>query len=200
MRIAVLTLAFALAASAAEIPKGSHVLLRLVNTITTRTAREGDYIYFRTASPIVAGGTILVPSESYVQGVVTRSVRSGRVKGRAELAIRIDNLTLPSGQVVKMNPTLASVDANDTDQKVISENEVRQGTDHGRDAATIAATGGAGAALGGLTDRGWRGAGIGAGVGSGVGLATVLLTRGREVELRQGNTIDVVFERSVPIE
>jgi hypothetical protein len=65
MRIAVLTLGFVLAASAAEIPKGSHVLLRLVNTITTRTAREGDYIYLRTASPIVARGTILVPADSY---------------------------------------------------------------------------------------------------------------------------------------
>jgi hypothetical protein len=100
MRIAVLTLGFALAASAAEIPKGSHVLLRLVNTITTRTARKGDYIYFRTASPIVAGNTILVPADSYVQGVVTRSVRSGRVKGWAELAIQIENLTLPSGGMV----------------------------------------------------------------------------------------------------
>jgi hypothetical protein len=201
MRIAVLTLGFALTASAAEIPKGSHVLLRLVNTITTRTARKGDYIYFRTASPIVAGGTILVPADSYVQGVVTRSVRSGRVKGRAELTIQIENLTLPSGHVVKMNPMLASVDSNDTDQKVVSrENEVRQGTSHGHDAATIASIGGAGAAIGGLADRSWKGAGIGAGVGSGVGLATVLLTRGREVELRQGNTLDVVFERSIPLD
>jgi hypothetical protein len=201
MRIAVLTLALTLGASAAEIPKGSHVLLRLVNSITTRTAREGDYIYFRTATPIVAGSTILVPADSYVQGVVTRSVRSGRVKGRAELAIRVENLTLPSGKTIKMNPMLASVDAAESDQKVVSrENEVRQGASRGRDAATIAGTGGVGAAIGGLADRGWKGAGIGAGVGSGVGLATVLLTRGREVELRQGNTIDVVFERPIPLD
>ena len=77
---------FALTASAAEIPKGSHVLLRLVNTSTTRSAREGDYIYFRTASPIVAGGTILVPAGSYAQAVVTRSVRSDRYKGQSRRA------------------------------------------------------------------------------------------------------------------
>ena len=225
MRIAILTLVFTHAASAAEkpgaptpeilaasavenprastseIPKGAHVLLRLVNNITTRTAREGDYIYFRTASPIVAGGAILVPVDSYVQGVVTRSVRSGRVKGRAELGIRIENLTLPSGKVVKMNPMLASADSNNTGQKVVRrENEVRQGASHGRDAATIASTAGAGAAIGGVADDSWKGAGIGAGVGSGVGLATVLLTRGREVEFRQGSTIDVVFERPIPLD
>jgi hypothetical protein len=41
---------------------------------------------------------------------------------------------------------------------------------------------------------------MGAGVGSAVGLATVLMTRGKEVELRQGATLDVVFDRAVAIE
>jgi hypothetical protein len=200
MRFALVLLLAAVSAPAAEIPKGSHTLLRLVNSITTRTAREGDFIYFRTATPITSGGAIVVPAESYVQGVVTRSVRSGRVKGRAELAIRIDTLTLATGQVVKLNPTLASVDSGDSDQKVVGgENEVNQGPSHGADAVKIASTAGLGAGIGGLADRGWRGAGIGAGVGSGVGLATVLLTRGREVELHQGSTIDVVFEHPVPL-
>jgi len=51
-----------------------------------------------------------------------------------------------------------------------------------------------------LADQSVKGAGIGAGVGSAVGLATVLLTRGKEVELRQGTTLDVVFGRPVAIE
>jgi hypothetical protein len=188
-------------ASAAEIPQGSHALLRLINSISTRTAREGDYIYMRTATPIVSNGEIVVPAESYVQGVVTRSVRSGRVKGKAELAIRIETITLPSGKVVKVSPTLASVDSAGGDQKVVgNENEVKQSSDHAADAVKIAGTAGAGAALGGIADQSWKGAGIGASAGSAVGLATVLLTRGREVELNQGSTIDVVFERTVPIE
>ena len=66
--------------SAAEIPQGSHALLRLVNSVSTRTAREGDYIYMRTATPIVSNGSIVVPVDSHVQGVVTRAKRSGRVK------------------------------------------------------------------------------------------------------------------------
>lgn len=201
MRTAAMILLAALASPAAEIPQGSHALLRLVNSISTRTAREGDYIYFRTAMPIAADNAIVVPAESYVQGVVTRSVRSGRVKGKAELAIRIETLTLASGKVVKLNPTLASVDSGDADQKVVGrENEVKQGGSHGADAVTIATTSGVGAAIGGMADRSWKGAGIGAGAGSAAGLATVLLTRGREVELRQGSTIDVIFERRVPID
>jgi hypothetical protein len=201
MRLTVLALLLATATLATDIPKGSHALLRLVNSLSTRTAREGDYVYLRTATPIVDGGAILVPVDSYVQGVVTHSRRSGRVKGTAELGIRIETLTFPSGKVIRMTPTPASVDAEGSDQKVVGkEGQIQQGTSHGADAVRIAEPAGAGAAIGGMADRSWKGAGIGGGAGSAVGLATVLLTRGREVELRQGSTIDVVFDRPMTID
>jgi hypothetical protein len=200
MRPAILVLCVPFLCGAAEIPQGSHVALRMVNSISTRTAKEGDYVYMRTATPITAHDGIVVPEGSYVQAVVTHSLRSGRVKGKAELAIRLETLTLPSGKVIKVNPHLASVDSEGTDQKVKGENQIQQGSSHGADAARVAEVGGAGAALGGLSDRSWSGAGIGAGAGSAVGLATVLLTRGKEVELRQGTTVDVVFDRAVPVD
>jgi hypothetical protein len=202
MRLAVLVLSASLISAASDIPQGSHVLLRLENNVTTRTAREGDYVYLRTATPIAAGGQIVVPEGSYVQGVVTRAVRSGRVKGKAELAIRIDTLTLASGKVIKLSPRLTSVDSEGSEQKVVdsNENEIKQGSSHGADAARVAEVGGGGAAIGGLATRTWSGAGIGAGVGGAVGLATVLLTRGKEVDLRRGSTMDVVFDRTVPVE
>jgi len=201
MRFALLAFALSFGAVAAEIPQGSHVALHMVNSVSTRTAKEGDYVYMRTATPIAAQGRIVVPVGTYVQGVVTHARRSGRVSGKAELAIRIETMTLPSGKVIQVSPHLASVDSAGTTQKVdASENDIKQGSSHGADAARVAEVSGAGAALGGLTDRSWTGAGIGAGAGAGVGLATVLLTRGREVELRQGASLDVVFERAVPIE
>jgi hypothetical protein len=201
MRLTTLALLIATASFAADIPKGAHTLLRLVNSVSTRTAREGDYVYLRTATPIVAGGAILVPVDSYVQGVVTHSKRSGRVKGTAELGIRIETLTMPSGKVIKMTPSLTSVDSEGTDQKVVGkESQVKQGTSHGEDAVRIAGTSVMGATIGGIADRSWKGAGMGGGAGSALGVATVLLTRGREVELRQGSTIDVIFDRPVTVD
>jgi len=44
------------AAAAAEIPQGAHLLLRMENSISTKTAQAGDFVYLRTASPIAAGG------------------------------------------------------------------------------------------------------------------------------------------------
>jgi hypothetical protein len=201
MRLAVLMISASLVSAASEIPQGSHVLLRLENSVSTRTAREGDYVYLRTATPIAANGQIVVPEGSYVQGVVTHSLRSGRVKGKAELAIRIDTMTLPSGKTIKLSPHLNSVDSEGSEQKVDSnENEIKQGSSHGADAARVAELGGTGAAIGGLATRTWTGAGIGAGAGGAVGLATVLLTRGKEVELHRGSTMDVVFDRAVPVD
>lgn len=201
MRLAILVLTIPVLCPAAEIPQGSHVLLRLVNALTTRTAREGDYVYMKTATPISAQDQIVVPVDSYVQGVVSRSVRSGRVSGRAELAIRIETLTLPGGKVIKVSPHLTSVDSEGTDQKVdTKESGIQQGGSKGADAERVAKISAGGAAIGGIADRSWKGAGIGAGAGGAVGLATVLLTRGREVELRQGSTIDVVFERPVTVD
>jgi len=195
-----LALLFVFTLKGADIPQGSHVLLRMVNSISTRTASEGDYVYMKTATPIVSNGQVVVPIDSYVQGVVLHSKRSGRVQGRAELSIRIETLTLPSGKVVKITPHLSSVDSDNTDQKVDKEGGVQQGGSKGTDAAKIATTAGTGAAIGAIVDRGVKGAGIGAGAGGAVGLATVLLSRGREVELRQGATVDVTFERAVPVD
>ena len=201
MRSSLLSLLTIAAAAAAEIPQGAHMLLRMENSISTKTAQAGDYVYLRTASPIAAGGEIVIPVNSYVQGTVIEAHRSGRVSGRAQLAIRLDTLTLPSGKVVKFSPHLSSVDPGESGQKVAGkENAIQQEGSRGQDAARIAILAGSGAAIGGLADRSWKGAGIGAGAGGAVGLATVLMTRGKEVELRQGSTLDVVFDRAVALQ
>lgn len=193
--------AVGLAARGAEIPKGSHVLLRMVNSLSSRTAQDGDYVYLTTASPVIVDGKIVVPLGSYVQGVVSHSKPSGRVAGRAELGIRLESLTLLDGHTFQLTPRLRSVDSAGTGQRVEGgENQIEQGSGHGQDAARIAILAGTGAAIGGMADRGWTGAGIGAGIGGAVGLATVLATRGKEVDLRRGSTLDVVFDRPVSLD
>ena len=108
-------------AYAAEIPQGTHLLLRMVNSIDTRTAAEGAQVYLRTDNPLVANSQVIVPTGSYVQGTVAQVKRSGRVKGRAELAIRLDTLTLADGKVLKFTPQLSAVDSGGTGQKVTGE-------------------------------------------------------------------------------
>ncbi len=200
-RFAVLFLMLLSALASDEIPKGAHMLLRIENSVTTKTARPGDYIYMRTAIPLAVNGRVVIPEGSYVQGVVSFAKRSGRMKGRAEIGIHLETLTLASGKTFKFSPRLSSVESGGGEQKVeLKENTVKEGTTRVRDTAQIAITAGSGAAIGGLADQGWKGAGIGAAIGTGVGIGEVLLSRGREVQLSHGTTLDVVFDRVVALE
>lgn len=190
---------------APEIPAGTHVLLRMINSVNTATAQVGDFVYMTTASPLSVGGRIVVPVGAHVQGLVVHAKRSGRVSGRAELALRLETLTLHDGRVLKFSPQVAAADPGGTEQKTSKEEgAIKQGSDAGRDAARVAILAGTGAATGAAvghwTNSGWQGAGVGAGIGAGVGVATALLTRGREVELRAGSTLDVFFTKPVPLE
>jgi type IV secretion system protein VirB10 len=198
--LALLVLA-ALGASAADIPAGSHVLLRMVSSVSTRTAKAGDQVYLQTASPIAAGEQILVPVGTYVQGTVAESKRSGRVKGRAEIALHLETLTFASGRSVKISPHLDSVDSGEFGQKVEgNEGTVKQSATKMQDAGRIAILAGEGGAIGGLATRSWADAGIGGAAGGAVGIATTLLTRGKEVDLHAGSTLDVVFDRPLTIQ
>jgi len=198
-RLALIPLA-CLIAAASDIPSGTHVLLRMVNSVNTRTAREGDQVYLQTATPIAIDGRIVVPPGTYVQGTVSHAKKSGMVAGKAELGIRLETLTL-DGKVLKISPRLNSVDSQETGQHVEQqENIVKQGNDYGTDARRIAILAGSGASIGGIADRSWSAAGIGAGIGGAVGMATTMLTRGKEVELRQGATLDVVFDRALTLQ
>jgi hypothetical protein len=201
LRIFAAALLLAAAAPCAEIPAGRHLLLRVMNSINTRTAQEGDVVYMQTASPVAVDNRIVVPTGAYVQGVVTRAKRGGRVSGTAELGIRLETLTLHDGRSFKFAPRLNSVESGNTGQKVDRQEDlVRQSPEKEKDVARVAIFAGGGAAIGGMVDDSWKGAGIGAGIGSAVGLATALATRGSEVQLRSGSTLDVVFDRAVVLE
>ncbi len=208
------TLAFLLAAlscSAAEIPAGAHVLLRLQSSVNTRSAQPGDFVYFTTTTPISSENRIVVPAGSYVQGVVVSPDRGGRVKGRAQMGIKLETLTLPSGQQYKIQPRLASTEGDNTTQRVVGkEGTIQQGSNVETDIARSATYAGYGAVIGlfvgrwGATSRSAgsyaTNAGIGAGVGAAVGVATAMFTRGKDVELRQGSGIDIVFDRPIDLQ
>ncbi|HEV2223861.1 MAG TPA: hypothetical protein VGR84_12740, partial [Candidatus Acidoferrales bacterium] len=144
--------------------------------------------------PIVIDSRILIPAGSYVSGEVTEAKRPGRIHGRGEIKIKLDNLILPNGYQASFNasPTDAGTGGNET---VGKEGTITGDSNKAGDAGTIAETTLAGAGLGGIVGRDARGAGIGAGAGAAAGLLAVLLTRGPEAELPRGTTLDVMTNR-----
>lgn len=71
----------------------------------------------------------------------------------------------------------------------------------GKDAGRIAGTTATGAALGGIAARGGgKGVAIGGGAGAAVGLATMLFSRGPDLRLESGSTVEMVLERPITID
>jgi len=137
---------------------------------------------------------ILIPAGSYVQGEILEAKRPGRVKGRGELHVRLNTMILPNGYTVSFNavPTNAGTGGNES---VEEEGKIKGDTDKTSDVGTVLKTTGAGAGIGAIATRTGKGAGIGAGIGAAAGLAMVLLTRGPELELPRGTTLDVMLDR-----
>jgi hypothetical protein len=180
------------------VPVGTHLPLVLHNGVSTRSAHPGDPIYLETLFPIVVDGHIVIPAGSYVSGEITEAKRPGRVRGRGEIMLRLTNMILPNGYQVSLlaTPSEASTGGADTVDK---EGKIKGDTDKTRDAEKIGVATVPGVGIGGAIG-GAKGAGIGAGIGAAVGLAAVLLTRGPEVELPRGTTLDVVLDRPLSLE
>lgn len=182
-----------------QVPAGTHIPLVLHNGISTRTARPGDPIYLETLFPIMIDGHVVIPAGSYMSGEITEAKRPGRVKGRAELMVRLNTLILPNAYMVNLNATPGGA-ATGGNETMDSEGKIKGDSDKLGDAATIAKTTAAGAGIGGLATRTPVGAGIGAGIGAAAGLAAVLLTRGPEAVLPRGSTLEAVLDRPIFLE
>ncbi|MCH8948741.1 MAG: TrbI/VirB10 family protein [Candidatus Acidiferrales bacterium] len=184
---------------AAVLPAGTRIPLVLENTINTKNARVGDRLYFQTIYPVVVNNRILIPAGSYVRGSVTFTKRPGRIKGRGELHVRFEELTLPNGYTVDLQASLAGVGTTGNEEVNREEGGIKGEGSKGEDVRTVATTTSAGAGIGAIAGRG-KGVAIGAGVGAAAGLAAILLTRGRELVLPRGTTVEIALDRPLELD
>ncbi len=189
-------------ANTITLPSGTKVPLVLKHAITTKTAREGDAIYAETNFPVVQDGKMAIPPGTYVQGVISRIQRAGKVKGKAELLVHFTSMIFPSGYTVMLPGAVDNVPGMDNAKMKDKDQEgtVQGPGGKGKDAGTIATDAGTGAVIGGLAQGGYKGVGIGGAAGAAVGLATVLLSRGPDVRIESGSTVEMVLQRDVTID
>ncbi len=178
---------------------GTRIPLGLINSVTTKNAHEGDRVYLETVFPILAGGRIVIPPGSYVAGTVLEVKRPGRVKGRGELFLRFDTLTLPNGVTRDFRARLGGIDGRGGEEFDRSEGKVRSEGNKAGDAGMIAGTAVEGTTIGLLAGSAAKnmalGGGIGAAAGATAGLMAVLLSRGPDAILAKGSTIEMVTDR-----
>lgn len=183
---------------------GTRIPLGLINSVSTKHSAPGDRIYLETVFPIVIDNHIVIPPGSYVTGTVTEVKRPGRVKGRGELYVRFDSLTLPNGVTRDFRSRLGAIDARGDEHLEKKEGVIQGDSNKGGDARVIAETAASGAGIGAIAGEvaghPGLGAGIGGAAGAAAGLAGVLLTRGPDAVLAKGSTIEMVLDRPLTFE
>lgn len=180
---------------------GTQVPLSLINSISTKHSAVGDRVYLETSFPILTNGRIVIPVGSYVAGTVTEIKKPGRMKGRGELYVRFDSLTLPNGVTRDFRARIGGLDGQTNGELDRAEGTVKSEGNKSGDARVIGEAAGAGASIGVIAGsaagHAGMGAGIGAAAGAAAGLIGVLATRGPDAVLARGSTVEMVLDRPV---
>jgi hypothetical protein len=162
------------------IPGGTTLSATLNNNLNTRLARDGDRFTLTVHSPAQFNGAA-------IEGHVVEVNRSGKVKGRAEMALEFDRIRLRDGRTGNFDGYIESVRTRNG-EIVNVDNEGRIQADTSQTERTVTRTGiGAaiGAMIGAIADGG-KGAAIGAAVGAGAGAGSVFVQGRDDLDLRGG--------------
>ncbi len=167
---------------AMDVPAGTSLQITLETPVASDTSKVEDTVRGKVAKDVVVAGMTAIPAGSLVKGTVVAAEQAGRVKGRASIALRFNEVTV-ANTPYRIQTT-----------RIVREAEATKG----EDAKKIGIGAGVGTAIGAIAG-GKKGAAVGAAVGGGAGTGAVLATRGKEVGIGAGATVRTTIDETVRI-
>ena len=164
------------------LPEGTELTLVLETAVSSVTSNEGDAVVARVERAVGDDGRIVLPGGTVLHGRVTEAQASGRVKGRARVAVDFDRIVV-RGRTHELNVSPVVAEA---------------AGEGGKDAKIVGGSAAAGAVIGAIAG-GKKGAVKGAVIGAGAGGAAVLATKGKDVELPAGSRWTVRLQNSLQL-
>lgn len=161
---------------------GTAVRVRLQESLNTKRNRAGDRFSATLDGPLIVNGRVAVPRGTHFDGRVVRSSESGRFKGRAALALRLDSFRLNG----------VTYDVNTSRPMSVSAGHKK------RNWLWIGGGSGAGAAIGAVAGGG-AGALIGAGAGAAAGAVGAAVTGKRHVSLPVESRVTFTLQSTVAV-
>jgi len=168
---------------ALAIPAGTSVRVRLQEGLSTRQSRVGDKLTAALDEPVVDGDRVVIPKGTNFTGHVVTSRPSGRFKGRAVLALRLDSFILDGRTYDIQSNSSSRVSAGHKKHHLL----------------WIGGGSGGGAAIGAIA-AGGTGALIGAGAGAAAGTVGSAITGKRQVSLPAESALRFTLESPVSLQ
>jgi hypothetical protein len=155
---------------AVTVPAGTHMMVRMTDTVNSRTHGEGHKFTAELEGDLVVGDTVVAPRGTKIYGQLTKSEQAGRLRGRSKMTITFTHLMI-NGQL-----------------KPIQTSNIQTVAEKGSAGDTVGKTA-RGAAIGALADGR-----DGARTGAKIGLGIAVLTTGRSINIPSGTLLDVMLD------
>jgi hypothetical protein len=164
------------------VPAGTSIVIRMGNTIDTKTANPGDSFTGTLAQPIAVHGVVAIPAGAGVAGTVVDAKSPGRFKGAGDLAI-----------------TLTSINVRGVPTTIRTSTYTQTVKGKGKRTAVMAGGGaGGGALIGGLAGGG-KGALIGGLIGAGAGTAGAAFTGNKDLRVPAESVLTFKLGSSITV-
>jgi hypothetical protein len=167
------------------VPDGTTLVTRLDTSLDTDRTRAGDRFTLTVQSPSEYRGAT-------IEGVVGDIDRGGRITGRTEMALNLNQIRLPNGRTYRFDGAIESVRAvNGEDVNLDTEGRVREDDSQTERTVERGAIGAAIGAIIGAIAEGAKGAAIGAVLGGGAGAGSVYVQGRNDIELMNGSELTI---------
>jgi glucose/arabinose dehydrogenase len=153
------------ARAAVIVPAETEFTVRTITSLNSGENKDGDTWEGTLESPVVVDSKEVIPKGASVTGTVVRAVPSGRLGGRAELALALTSVTVHGRRYTITTSELAQ----------------QEGSKATRDILMIGGGAGAGAAIGAIAGGG-KGAAIGSAIGAIAGTGGAAATGKRDIK------------------
>lgn len=162
------------------IPSGTTISVSVHTQISSETANLGDTWTGTVDKPVEVDGRTLIPAGSTVTGTVS-GVRPAKKGDRAMLDLALSSIQV-EGRSYRVHGGMEAIEAGST---------------RARNLGAVAAGAGAGALIGKAIGKSGKGALIGGLIGGAAATGAVASSKGYQVELKSGTTLD--FTTSQPV-
>jgi hypothetical protein len=161
---------------------GKILSVTVDQSISSKTANNGDHFDASLAEPVTVDGQEVLPAGTRLTGIVTDARSAGRINGHAELGIALESIRF-EGQTYRLHTSSVAESSK------------------GRGKRT-AIGGGGGAAFGAIVGAiagGGKGAAVGALAGGGAGTAGAAFTGKRDITIPAETRLDFKLAQSVTL-
>ncbi len=169
--------------AAVEIPAGTDIVIRLIDSIDSEKNKEGDSFKASLEEALVVNGETAAPRGADATVKLVGEKESGKLTGKAELTVALAGITV-GGRTVAVNSSSVSQESGSQGQRT----------------AKVAGGGAVlGAIIGGIAGGG-RGAAIGAGAGAAAGAGSQVFMKGQVVRIPSETILRFRTENPIQIQ